>query len=356
MFLALREIKHEKIRYALIVAVIALISYLIFILSALSLGLANQNTAAIKSWRVESVALNKDANANLGQSMLTKADLEAIPKSSKTATLGVTPISAKDSQGHHDTVSAQFIGLNSSEYVARDLKPIQGRLAQDDHEVVVSDKFKDAGYQLGDKLSLGLAKGTYRIVGFVTNATYNIGPVVYGSLADWQAVKGVTPSIVASGVINQGQFKTFDKTKAVTVISRQTLFDKLPGYQAQNLTFTFMIGFLAVISLLIITIFLYILTVQKKPSLAVLRAQGIPSRFLIKNTFNQTLLILVVGVALSFSLALLTSQLLPTAVPMYFDLPLLGAMSAGIIVTGLLGSLIPIFIISRIDPITVIGG
>ncbi len=356
MFLALREIKHEKIRYTLIVAVIALISYLIFILSALALGLANQNTAAIKSWQVQSIALNKDANANLGQSLLTKADLDAIPKSAKTATIGISPISAKDSQGKHDTVSAQFVGLNQTEYVARNLKPIQGRTAKNNHEVVVSDKFKDAGYQLNDKLSLGLAKSSYQIVGFVKNATYNIGPVVYGSLKDWQAVKGVNPTLVASGVINQDSFKAFDHPKAVTVIDRQTLFDKLPGYQAQNLTFTFMIGFLAVISLLIITIFLYILTVQKKPSLAVLRAQGIPSQFLIKNTFNQTLLILVVGVALSFSLALLTSHLLPAAVPMYFDIPLLSIMSGGIIITGLLGSLIPIVIISRIDPITVIGG
>lgn len=50
MFLAIKEIRHEKLRYSLIVAVISLISFLIFILSALSLGLANENTAAITSW------------------------------------------------------------------------------------------------------------------------------------------------------------------------------------------------------------------------------------------------------------------------------------------------------------------
>lgn len=41
MFLTLKEMSYEKVRYSLIVIVISLISFLIFILSALALGLAN---------------------------------------------------------------------------------------------------------------------------------------------------------------------------------------------------------------------------------------------------------------------------------------------------------------------------
>ena len=59
MFLALNEIRHEKMRYGLIVSVISLVSFLIFILSALSLGLANQNTAAIDSWKTTSALMTK---------------------------------------------------------------------------------------------------------------------------------------------------------------------------------------------------------------------------------------------------------------------------------------------------------
>ncbi len=44
MFLALREIKKEKLRSGLIIAMIVLISYLIFILTSLALGLARENT------------------------------------------------------------------------------------------------------------------------------------------------------------------------------------------------------------------------------------------------------------------------------------------------------------------------
>ncbi len=40
MYLALKEIKHEKVRYSLIIAMVVLISYLVFILTSLALGLA----------------------------------------------------------------------------------------------------------------------------------------------------------------------------------------------------------------------------------------------------------------------------------------------------------------------------
>ena len=47
MFLALKEIKYEKLRYRLITLMIFLIAYLIFMLSSLAVGLASENTQAV---------------------------------------------------------------------------------------------------------------------------------------------------------------------------------------------------------------------------------------------------------------------------------------------------------------------
>lgn len=52
MYLAIKEIKHEKLRYGMIIAMIALISWLIFILTGLAQGLGNppqQSTAGISN-------------------------------------------------------------------------------------------------------------------------------------------------------------------------------------------------------------------------------------------------------------------------------------------------------------------
>lgn len=75
MFLALKEMKHEKLHYGLIVAMIVLISYLMFFLMGMMLGLQNENDAAIKEWGTETVFLNKNSNDNLGQSIITRDQL-----------------------------------------------------------------------------------------------------------------------------------------------------------------------------------------------------------------------------------------------------------------------------------------
>lgn len=66
MFLALKEIKYEKLRYGLITLMIFLIAFLIYLLSSLAVGLASQNTQAIDSWDAQSIVLNKNSNVNLG--------------------------------------------------------------------------------------------------------------------------------------------------------------------------------------------------------------------------------------------------------------------------------------------------
>src|SRR5699024_6713679 len=76
MFLALKENKHEQLRFGLIILMIFLISYLIFMLSSLAVGLASQNTQAIENWNAQKIVLNKNANISMSQSILTKDDLK----------------------------------------------------------------------------------------------------------------------------------------------------------------------------------------------------------------------------------------------------------------------------------------
>ena len=80
MFLALKEFRYEKLRYSLIVVMFLLISYLIFILTGLAFGLANQNTNAINNWLFKQIVLNQDANVNLNQSLLTKEMVATLPQ------------------------------------------------------------------------------------------------------------------------------------------------------------------------------------------------------------------------------------------------------------------------------------
>lgn len=351
MFLALKELKKEKLRSGLMIAMIVLISYLIFILTSLALGLARENTAAINQWGAQRIALNSTANTDLRQSFLTQQQVGKL--SQKEALIGETSVVAKASG--HKQLSATFIGLKSHQFIAQNLKIESGRQARHAYEVVADDSLKRAGYHLNSQLKLNDTAQKFTIVGFTKNAKLNISPIIYGQLTTWQSLRNLTNGPVGSAIVSQNNhYQTTQK--GVKVYSKQQVINKLPGYTAQNMTFMLMIGFLMVISLIIIAVFLYILTMQKLPNYAVLRVQGIPSKVLVGATISQSVLLVLSGLAIGALLTAITAIMMPAAVPMAFDLTILGAVGVGLLIMALLGGLIPVRSVLNVDPISVIGG
>ena len=352
MFLALKEIKHEKLRYGLIILMIFLISYLIFMLSSLAIGLADENTQAIKSWNTEKVVLNKNANISMSQSILTSANLKDAKIGKKEALVGETPIVAK-AKGRA-SVSAQFLGIKDSQFIYKDQQIVSGHKAKNDNEVTVDQSFKQKGYKLGDKISLNDSKKKYKIVGFVKNAKINIAPIIYGPLSTWRNLHDAMPDIEASVIISQNPNYKFDKSPAKTY-DVNTFINKLPGYTAQNVTFEMMIGFLFVISLIIIAVFLYILTMQKMHNFAVMRAQGIPSKTLVNSTICQSIILVAAGVFFALIAIWITALVLPASVPMLLTPTIMIVGTIGMLLMGIIGSLIPIRQILKVDPAKAIG-
>ncbi len=355
MFLALKEIRHEKFRYALITVMIVMISYLMFILMGMMLGLANENKAAINSWGTRTVFLNKSANGNLGQSLLT-ADQLPSKLNRHEALVGQTPAVLTRVHGKHRyKQNTQVIGLDKRQFIARKrLKVAAGHLAWTNHQVVVDEGLRDQGYHLGDQVRLNGGHQVYHIVGFVKNAKLNVAPVVYTSLVTWQQLRGVGNQFIGGGVISDRNFKStaFPQLERLTA---SKFINKLPGYTAQNNTFTFMIGFLMVISLVIIAVFLYILTMQKMANYAVLRAQGIPAKHLVNATLAQAVILMSVGVVSGIVLTYLTQLLMPTTVPILMDWSVILSSGLILIVLGMLGALLPVRMILKIDPIVALN-
>lgn len=353
MFLALKEIRHEKLRYGLIIGMIVLVSYLVFVLSGLAYGLAQQNTQAISSWNASKVVLNSDANDSLSQSLITKQTADKVKLTAHEAYIGQAGVVAK-AKGQAK-LSAQFLGINQSQFIYKRVKVTAGHKPTTNHQIMVDDSFKDNGYRLGDKVTLNSTDTQYKIVGFTHNAKLSVAPVIYGTLGTWRTLSHVTSDFQASGIItNRDSFKT--KTSGLSTLTMGKFINKLPGYSAQNTTFTFMIGFLMIIAMVVIAVFLYILTMQKLPNYAVLRAQGIPAKVLVTTTVSQALILVIGGLAIGAALTLATVLALPAGVPMSFNVPLLAGVTGGILLTGVIGALIPVKVILNVDPVSVMGG
>lgn len=349
MFLAVKEILHEKFRYGLIMAMFILISYLMLILMGLMLGLANENTAAVKSWDTQTVFLNKDSNDSLSQSLITNDQAKNLSKND--ALVGATPVVVETTGEKKHEQNVQYVGLDKQQFIYQDkIKLTAGHKAKNAHQVVLDEGLKDKGYRIGQKITLNSLPTKYEVVGFAKNAKLNIAPIIYGNLDTWRQLKGVNGSIVASGIFSQQK----QSSSAFPQLSHYTVrefINKLPGYTAQNTTFIFMISFLMVISLIIIAVFLYILTMQKMSHFAVLRAQGVPAKHLVSATLAQAVILVVVGDLGGILLTALTSLTLPTSVPILMNWPLIGGLSVVMIILGILGALLPVRLIVKIDPV-----
>ncbi|WP_413627867.1 FtsX-like permease family protein [Fructilactobacillus vespulae] len=354
MFLAWKEIKHDKLRYGLIILMIVLISYLIFILTSLANGLASQNTQAINSWNPTHIVLNQDSNTNIAQSRITQQQLDNVKlDSQKSAIIGTSATVVTANK--RSKLSGQFVGLNPKEYIYQDLQLVSGHKVNGDHQVVADTKFQQNGYKLGDEVQLNSSTDTYKIVGFTKNAKLNLAPIMYGTNADWHTISNLNETFAGNAIISK-QSQLNGLPKQLHAYATNTVVQKLPGYSAQTLTFSFMIGFLMVISLIIIAVFLYILTMQKLQNYAVLRAQGIPASFLVKATLFQSLLLVAIGIVVSLVVTAGTLAALPAAVPIQFSLPIIGMTVIGLLATSLLGALIPVLLIMKINPAEAIGG
>lgn len=351
MFLAWKEIRYEKVRYGLITCIILLISYLIFILSALAFGLANENTQVIKEWQMQTIILNENSNLNLNQSILTKQDLEKNKLTKQDASIGQVPIVVKKAK--RKTVSSQLIAIKREQYIFKTMSLVAGRKFNNKHEVVVDSLFNQYGYQIGDKIKFNGKNDSYKIVGFVKNAKLNIAPLVYGDFSLWKKIRPMAPTAQATAIVSQLKLNYHHK-QAKNYSTKQFVL-KLPGYVAQNTTFEMMITFLFIISLITIAIFLYIVTMHKLPSYAVLRAQGVSAKMLVKATVLQSFLLSVVGSMLGLVFTLLTLKAMPITVPMYLSSWMMVSVILGMIFVGLVGSLIPVRSILKVDPASAIN-
>ncbi|CAI2666306.1 putative ABC transporter permease [Apilactobacillus kunkeei] len=354
MFLSLREIKKSKFRYSLICLVIVMIAYLIFILTALANGLSEANRQAIDSWNAEKIVLNSDANGSLDQSTITAQQAK---KASADKRADITQMSANvQTLSEGNKVGSQVIGLNKRQFIYRDLKIVKGHNFTKDNEVVVDQSLLETdGYHLGEKVKFSRNGHVFKIVGTVKNDQLNVAPVIYATNNAVQTEKfGTDMNHTISAMIYRSDVKkAVDGTQIMDI---EDFIQDIPGYSAQNSTFEFMIAFLLLITLVVISIFLYVLTMQKIPYFAVLKVQGVSNGYLAMNVISNALILSIVGVVISGLLTFLTAISMPAAVPMTFDITLMGSVAVMVIVMSIIGGLIPMRTVAKIDPAKAMGG
>lgn len=359
MFLGINEIRHDKTRFILIVAVIALVSYLTYFLTALAYGLATSYTQGIDKWQADGIVLQKDANNTIGRSLITESEYQAfsgIGSGLDKARLGVSNATV-ELDAKKDVA---LFGLDFDSFIAPNIT--EGRSVQSDTEVVASDALKLIGLKLGDTLTFTSGGTAYKVVGFTDHATFQTAPIVYMTLPTWRTAAAAISGM--SGMLD-------DSTLSAVVLkytgglrglsdnlSLQTIRDfsfTLPGYSAQVATFGTMIGFLIFIASFMLAIFIYILTIQKKSLFGILKAEGIPNRYISRSVKTQIVILVCLGMLVGVILTLLTGWGLTGKVPFLVQPLFFVAITALFLLCAAIGGIASVRVVTKIDPVEAIG-
>ena len=372
MFLALKEIKKEKKRFILIISITVLISYLVYFLMGLAYGLSQDNTSEIERWNAESIVLKSGVNKNILSSQLDKDiyydyDDQEISAINIARTVG----DLNGEKSDDTTENFVLIGMRQDSPIYPDI--IEGKVPENSGEIIGSMSLKnELNLKLGDTIELSSNENKLKIVGFSQEAKYSVSPVVYTDLEmasqammlfnpnrnGEQEIETYTsptpnmPDLISAIIVHQNN--ALKSNDDVEVIPVDEFILALPGYLAQVLTFGLMIGFLVLISSIILGVFMYIITNQKKQTFAIMKIQGISSSYIGKSVLLQTVILNIIGISIGLGLNLISAYFLPTAVPFeinglyYFIIALL------MLLFSIIGALFSVSSIAKIDPLEVL--
>ncbi|HLS62312.1 MAG TPA: ABC transporter permease, partial [Ruania sp.] len=129
----------------------------------------------------------------------------------------------------------------------------------------------------------------------------------------------------------------------------------LPSFSSENGSLQLMRGLLLVISALVIGAFFTVWTVQRSGEIAVLKAVGASTGYLLRDALGQALVLLVLGTGLGAGAATGLGLLAAGTVPFVLDVATVAVPVLSLVALGLLGAAVSLRQIVSVDPLTALG-
>ncbi|MFE5629392.1 ABC transporter permease [Streptomyces sp. NPDC056463] len=358
MFVAWRDLRFAKGRFTLMGTVVVLITLLVGLLSGLTAGLARENISAITGLPADRLAFAAPPagrSVSFTDSTVTESQWQRWaerPGVTRAQPLGIRTLNGAAGDR---TAAVSAFGTEPS----GDLAPESGELGPG-RVVLSASAAEELGVGVGGAVRLGPLEATVAAV--AGDASYSHTPVVWTSLDDWQKLghDGTTPeeqaTVVALDVSDEAGLRAGDAALGTESRTIDEALTAIGSYQAENGSLQLMRGFLFAISALVIGAFFTVWTIQRSGDVAVLKALGASTPYLLKDALGQAVLMLTAGTLLGTALAVGAGVLISGGdVPFVLEpLTVLGP-AAVIIVLGVLGAALSIRRITAVDPLTALG-
>lgn len=382
MFLAIRDIRFAKGRFALMGAVVALISLLLVLLSGLTAGLGNQSTSAIAQLGTGSGNSSSSGNSGNSGTKVSQIVFGAPAKNEAKVSFTESQVTAKQSDlwsAQPGVQSAVPLGISQSRFQgAGDSKGIanvavfgvgeQGTQAGiapsdiSDSTVVIGESVaKELSLATGDAVTIA---GTQMSIGnIVPDQWYSHSSVVWTTLSTWKKLAHLSdPDQLATVLaVSFAPGATVDTnsvnaTAGTVSATRSGSFQGLGGYKSENGSLLMMQAFLYGISALVIVAFLTVWTVQRTRDIAVLKAMGASGGYLLRDALTQAALVLLAGAGVGGLIGVVGGIFASQVAPFLLTPATTLLPALGIVALGLGGSALAVRKVTRVDAMIALGG
>ncbi|RLV09924.1 peptide ABC transporter permease [Streptomyces griseocarneus] len=351
MFVAFRDIRFAKGRFALMGTVVALITTLVVFLYGLTGGLAREATSAVAGLPVDRIVFGAPPGAepevSFGNSSVDERQLRAWQAAPGVRAAELLGVAMTRLTAHGKATSVSALGTPAR------LRPaLLSGAAPGDGQLAVSERVaREGGIRVGDRVVLGTEE--LSVSGVTADRAYGHAPSVWTTLATWQGVSHQRqPSVLA--VTGSGN-PSGDAARTTEAVPVDDALDGIDGYAAEHGTLQLVQGFLFVVSALVVGAFFTVWTVQRRPDVAVLKAVGASSGYLVRDALGQAAAVLLAGALLGAAAGAAGGALAAAAVPFELGAATVAVPVAAMVLLGLAGSALAVRRITSVDPLTALG-
>jgi putative ABC transport system permease protein len=376
MFLAFKEMARAKVRFALLIAAIALLVFLILFQQSLQNGLITGFIGAIRDQNAPVLVYSVDGQRVLQGSVITP-EMESQVRSAEgvgevgpigQGTFTGLPSGNADGESFDTTVIGYELGPDGNG-IGAPTTLVEGRLPTADDEGVVSDADVRLGYGIGEVVTLLPGGKEIEIVGVARDTQLNVSPTVFASYDTYlDAVKSVNPDagtplpnvlgvVPADGYTPEEVVESInDQSLDLDALTREDAAAETPGVSQVQQSFNIIFLLYGLVVPCVTGLFFLIVTFQKANSLTLLRAIGAPARRLVSSLLIQVLVIVGAGLLVGTLLYYPVSQQALGGIALRFETTAVVFWSVLLLTLSVLSSLAAARRVLKIDPIEATTG
>ncbi|KQY84069.1 ABC transporter permease [Paenibacillus sp. Root52] len=371
MYLAIREMRFAKGRYALIATIMVLVAFLVLFVTGLAQGLAYDNAASVKNMTATHFVLEQNSNHRFTRSQLNQNKLEQARLAvgeGNAEPLGVKMTTVIPA-GNTKKVDVTLFMVNPNGWLSPTVSEGSSISEQQAGQVMVDRKLSESGVQLGSIIEDQASDMQWTVSGFVENESFSHSPVVFLNKQDWlnlqtksaapqgaESAENPVYNAIALKNTSSDQIENIVKALPGTeVITKSEAISAIPGYKEEQGSLVMMIAFLFVISAFVLAVFFYVITIQKTSQFGILKAIGTGTAYLAKSVALQVLVLSVGSLLISVLLVQVFESILPATMPFQLGFSTLALTCISFVVMSLAGSLFSVWKVAKIDALDAIG-